>query len=344
MFQDLSKQVQDLLLPKQYFAWQTLLLLSLFSLLVAVAVETVEDGNPVAVNVLSTLSWIFFTCAVWWGLGEKKPVKVGSFSLSPWITGVVLCLFLFQPWRSDDRLRWAICSWPMLSTGIKALPYFVNWELKFSLPKDKDLKMLITTALVNLLLSSWIIFSFRIQDWAARYPSLLVRPLSDSAFVYDFEPDRQQPSQGVLLLEGMIDVIEKDLDAQPWYQTERWLYTLEPNLEVALDDAIDRLDSSEEEIFWQVAVPEPRQFGEGYLLDLKATWTGPVAQDGDFFLEATCKILPVDAPRAVPRQADEPQPVTQETSVDCGEDPPGDRFETSADLAENSSWAIVSEQ
>ena len=333
MFQDLSKQIQALLLPKQYFAWQTLLLLSLFSLVVAVAVDTVEDGNPIAVSILTNMSWIFLTSAAWWGLSEKDPIKVGGFSLSPWITGIVLCMFLFHPWRSDERLRWAVCSWPMLSTGIKALPYFVNWELKFKLPKDKDLKMLITTALVNLLLSSWIVFSFRIQDWANRYPSLLVRPLTDSAFIYDFNPNREQASQGVLLLEGMIGSIEEDLETQPWYQTERWLYTLESNLEVALDEALETLDSSAEEIFWQVAVPQPREFGEGYLLDLTATWTGPVAQNGDFFLTASCKILPVEQARPVPRLPDEPQPVTQVTSVDCGEDPPSDRFETSADVA-----------
>jgi len=326
IFQDLNAQLRKLLVPKDIFAWQTMLLLSLFSLFVAVALDTVDGASFIAISLLTNLSWIFFTAAVWWGLSEAKSLKVGNFSISPWITGAVLCLFLFRPWLSEFRLRWAICSWPVISTGVMALPYYVNWELKFKPPKDQVKKTLVMTLLVNLLLSSWIIFHFRIQDWVSGYPSLLVRSLDDSDFVVDFVSDRAQSSQGVALLEGMIDEIEKDLAGQPWYQTERWLYTRKDELEDALQKTLRRLDAPNEQVFWQVESPAPTQSDQAYLLTLKAIWSGPMARNGAFDLEKICKISPVDAPRSVPRAEDEPQPLTKVTAVDCGEDPPVERF------------------
>ena len=326
IFQDLNAQLRQLLVPKDIFAWQTLLLLSLFSLFIAGALDTVEGASQLAISLLTNLSWIFFTAAVWWGLSEAKSLKVADFHIGPWITGAVLCLFLFRPWLSEFRLRWAISSWPIISTGVMALPHYLNWELEFKPPKDAVKKTLIMTLLVNLLLSSWISFHFRIQDWVRSYPSLLVRSLDESDFVVDFVIDRQQPSQGVALLEGMIREIEKDLDNQPWYQTERWLYTRQIELESALKETLRSLEAPDEQVLLQVEAPAPTQSDQSYLLSLKAIWSGPMARNGAFDLEKICKISPVDAPRAVPTEADEPQPLTRLTEVDCGEDPAEERF------------------
>lgn len=331
-FRDISKQARELLLPKQYFAWQTLLLLSLFSVLMAAALESVDEGNPFAVRLLSTLSWIFLTSAVWWAL-EKNPVRVGSFSISPWITGAVLCFFLFKPWMDDDRLRWAISSWPMVGVVIMALPDFVEWDLKFHLPKSRQRQRLIMTTLVNLLLTSWILFHFRVQDWVTNYPSLLVSQLDNSAFVFDFSgSERQQQSQGVPLLEGMADAIEGDLSGQPWYQTERWLYTRQNRLEKISERMLTTLYAPDEKIFWRLAVPEPRRSGDGYALTLRANWLGPVADGEGFYLEKTCKIMPVEVARSVPRQpARQPSEAagegqvpstSQSTVVNCPEELP----------------------
>ncbi|MEM6867354.1 MAG: DUF5357 family protein [Cyanobacteria bacterium P01_F01_bin.3] len=326
IFQDLNTQIRQLLVPKDIFAWQTLLSLSLFSLLVAALLDTVEGSNPFATTLLINLSWIFFAAAVWWGLSETKSLQAYNFSLSPWVTGAVLCLFLFRPWLGDFRLRLAIAVWPVISTGVMALPHFVNWELKFKLPKDKVQKTLIMTLLINLLLSCWITFQFRIQSWVDTYPSLLVRSLDESDFVIDLVTDRKQPSQGVALLEGMINEIKEDIAGQPWYQTERWLYTRKDQLEAALQETLQTLEGPEEQVFWQVEAPAPRQSDQAYLLTLRAIWSGPMAKNGAFDLEKTCKIGPVDAVRPVPRQEDEPPPLTQVTSVDCGEDAPVERF------------------
>ncbi len=333
-------QLKDLFWPDRYFAWQTLLMLSLFSLIIASLLAAIDGEEYPAVDILTTLSWIFFTCAVWWGTNANKDkFKVYGFYIGPWITGAVLCLFLFWPWE-DSRVRWSLSSWPMISMAIMALPDFVNWELKVSLPKKDRQKSLVMTLLINLLLNSWILFYFRIQDWVTNYPSLLANDLSRSAFVYDFVVDRQPDVQGILLLESTADAIAEELDGQPWYQTERWLYTRKNRLEAIAQRMTNTLGAPEEQIFWRMAVPQPRRLGEGYLLTLRADWTGPVADDENLYVEKTCKITPEKRVRAsgeANQPADEtvdqasgegtteseqiPQTSTL-TKVDCGEDLP----------------------
>lgn len=322
-FKELFEQAKAILLPpKTYFAWQTLLLLSLFSVIVAAILDALDktDNTPLSVQVLSTLSWIFLTSAIWWALSkDQNPIKVAGFSISPWITGAVLCIFLFQP-RTPTRLRWALSCWPMISTAIKALPYFVGWELQPKKVKDKDLQELVVTTLVTLLITSWILFHFRVQDWVSNYPSLLVSGLDRSSFVYDFDQgDRDTRTQGVRLLEGSADAIEEDLDDLPWYQTERWLVNRQEQMERVSGSALRTLDAPTEKIFWRLILPVPRRLGEGYLITLRANWLGPVAKDDGFYLEKSCRIMPKDAVRQIPVEQDKPLPTSKLTEVTCEE-------------------------
>ncbi|MEL7334405.1 MAG: DUF5357 family protein [Cyanobacteria bacterium J06560_2] len=326
IIQDLNKQARALLVPKAYFTPQTLLLLSLFSLLIAAALEYTAGAGFPAIRLLTNFSWIFFTVSVWWSLSRVKNLTIYGFKIYPWIVGALLCTFWFHPWRNEDRLSWAISSWPLISTGVMALPIFVSWDLKLKKLNDKTKKSLITTLLVNLLLSSWIVFHFKVQDWVLNYPSLLFSNTQDSQFIYDFTPERERSSQGGVLLERMAEDIFRDLTDQPWYQAERWLYTRKPRLETLFQDSLDALDSPAEKVFWQLDVAEPRQVDEAYWLDLKATWTGPVRYEGEFYLDKSCKIFPVDRPRAIAQQADEPQPVGKVAQVNCGENVPTEKF------------------
>ncbi len=332
LFRGFRDEVKTLLWPDQYFSWQTLLLLSLFSLLVATIIESAGNRNPWAVTLLTNFSWIFFISAVWWALHEN-PIKIYGFSISPWITGAVICLFLFKPW-TDVRFRWAFTCWPMISTGVMALPFYIDWELKPKTPNQKTQKTLVMTTLINLLLSSWILFYFRVQDWVGNYPSLLVSSFDSSAFVYNFDQRQDRQSQGIPLLETMVSDIEQELTGQPWYQTERWLYTRQPRLEAIAARAKESLDAQNEGDFWQIETPrELRAIEDGYFLDLSANWTGPTSRDGSFYVEKTCKILPTDQTRPVPAevnpqvntptnpvpaQADDPLPTSRSTVVDCG--------------------------
>ncbi|MGB7086815.1 MAG: DUF5357 family protein [Phormidesmis sp.] len=326
--QNASAQIREWLLPKQYYAWQTFLLLSLFSLVIAAALAPLNtEAMPFSVRVLNTLSWIFLTAAVWWALSEN-PIKVNNFSIGPWITGIVVCMFLFRPW-TPTRFRWALSSWPVVSTAVMALPKFVNWELKVKLPrKSEDQQRLVMTLLVNLLLSSWIMFYFRVQDWVENYPTLLVNGFEQSAFVSDFGSERSQQTQGVQLLENMANEITQQLNDQPWYQTERWLYNRQERLQAIALQTKQTLSAPDEGSYWRMAVPEPKRLGDGYLLTLRATWLGPVAHDDGFFLEKTCRIMPeerVRTPPNPPEQSESPsavRPTSTETAVSCNEELP----------------------
>jgi len=336
-FKTYYEKARALLWPEKSLTWQTFLRLSLFSWLVATILVYIEGENYFPVDILSTLSWMFLTSAIWWAINENKnKFKAYGFYFGPWITGAVLCLFVFRPWE-ESRARWAISCWPLISTAIKALPDFVSWELKLSAPKKDKQQGLIMTLLTNLLLTSWILFFFRIQDWVQNYPSLLVSDLSRSAFVYDFVTDREPQAQGIPLLESTADAIFGELNGQPWYQTERWLYTRRNRLEAIAQRMVNNLASPDERIFWQMSVPQPRRLGEGYLLTLRANWLGPVAGNQSFYVEKTCKITPEDRARNVPNSgasnsaaseaedsnSDEVVPqTTQVTVVDCDEDPP----------------------
>ncbi len=333
-------QLREFFWPKDYFSWQTLLALSLFSLLIAALLDYFNGEQYVPVDVLSTLSWMFFTSAVWWFVDTNKQwFTIYGFYIGPWVTGAVLCTFLFWSWE-ESRFRLSLSCWPMISMAIMALPNFVTWELKFKPPKSDKQQQLAMTLLVNLLVNSWILFFFRIQDWVTNYPSLLANDMSRSAFVYDFVSDRKPQVQGVLLVQNTTEAIASELSGQPWYQTERWLYKRRDNLEGIAGRMTDTMVSPTEQIFWQMAVPQPKRLNDGYLLTLRADWMGPVARDETFYVEKSCKILPEERPRpqtsgassavdsadsgseSGDEQADQLAQTSKLTVVDCDEDLP----------------------
>ena len=150
ILKDAIDQIRSLLIPPSYLSWQTCVLLSLFSWLMAILSEG-TDASPFTVALLSTFSWLFLTIALWWALSDN-PVKVGYVSISPWITAAVICVFVFGPWTTE-RLQWAMAVWPVIATVLVAIPKFVNWNLNWQLPKPPIRQYLVVLLLINLLLS-----------------------------------------------------------------------------------------------------------------------------------------------------------------------------------------------
>ena len=58
----------------------------------------------------------------------------------------------------------------------------------------------------------------------------------------------------------------------------------------------NNLAAPDEQIFWQIAVPEPQRLGSGYLLTLRADWIGPVAGNQSFYIENRAKSPPKTEP------------------------------------------------
>ncbi|MEO1593092.1 MAG: DUF5357 family protein [Cyanobacteria bacterium J06632_22] len=316
LIQDVFGQIRGLLTPPRYFAWQTILLLSLFSWLMAAIAEG-TDAQIATVNVLSTASWMFLTIALWWGLSLNPPTifdqtpEIFGFTLGPWITGAVMCIFLFNPW-TDDRLRLAVVSWPVLATLVAALPRFVNWKLELKLPKKEARQPLLLLLLVNLLLMSWLMFHFRVQDWLKTYPSLMAEDIDNSAFVFQVREPDIQASQGIPLLNNAASLLKAELDNAPWPRVERWLLNL--------DEGMNRLASrvninaDDERTFWSLDAPAPAEANNGYQLRLRANWLGPTALSSGHFYEKVCTIVPRQAnPPTDPSQPREVTPVAQVT-------------------------------
>lgn len=287
VLKDAIDQIRGLITPPRYLSWQTLLLLSLFSWGMATLAEG-TGATPITVGILSTGSWIFLTIAIWWGLTDN-PVRIGMISISPWITGAVMCVFIFRPW-TPERLQLAMAMWPVVATILVAIPQFCDWKLDVSLPKPYVRQELIVLLLINLLLSSWILFYFRIQHWFNDYPTLMAENLDNSAFVYRFGDDTNGGSQAETLLTSAADNLVKQLDDTPWPRVERWLLNLDNGINSIAEGVI--LNAINERVFWSLDAPRPKSMSNGYQIRLRANWLGPTAQQNGYYVEKVCTILP----------------------------------------------------
>ena len=287
VFKDAINKIRGLLTPPSYLSWQTLLLLSLFSWGMATLAE-VSEAAPITVGMLSTGSWLFLTIAIWWGLTDN-PIRLGYISVSPWITAAVICVFVFRPWTTE-RLQLAMAMWPVVATILVAIPNFCDWKLDWSLPKPAIRQDLIVLLLINLLLSSWIMFYFRIQHWFNEYPSLIAENLDESAFVYRFGADAGSNSQAELLLTSAAENLAEQLDDTPWPRVERWLLNLDNSINSIAEGII--LNAVTESVFWSLDAPRPSSVSNGYQLRLRANWLGPTAKQNGYYVEKVCTIMP----------------------------------------------------
>lgn len=309
-------KIRALVTPPSYLSWQTLLLLSLFSWAMAALAET-QASSPFTVNILSTGSWLFLTVAIWWGLAQN-PVEIGYVSISPWITAAVMCIFLFRPWTSE-RLQLAMGFWPVVATLLVAIPKFCDWTLNWTIPKPAVRQELIVLLLINLLLSSWILFYFRIQNWFYNYPSLIAEDLDQSAFVFRFGPDTDNGSQANLLLTSASERLIDQLDNAPWPRAERWLLNLDKSINSVAEGII--LNATEERVFWSLDAPRPQSVSSGYKLKLRANWLGPTADQNGYYVEKECTILPRTLKKTAENETPDETPAdpTPVAEVTCSE-------------------------
>ena len=310
VLKDAIDNIKGLLTPPSYLSWQTLLLLSIFSWAMAALAET-QSSSPFTVNLLSTGSWLFLTIAIWWGLA-LNPVEIGYVSISPWITAAIICVFVFRPW-TPERLQLAMACWPVVATILVAIPKFCDWKLDWSIPKPAVRQELIILLLINLLLSSWIMFYFRIQHWFDDYPSLMAEDLDNSAFVFRVGPDSDSGSQANLVLTSATESLIKQLDDAPWPRVERWLLNLDNGIVSMTRDIT--LNSLKEQVFWGLDAPRPKSFSNGYQISLRANWLGPSANQNGYYLEKVCTILP----RVLKSRTGEQQDSTPVAQVTCAD-------------------------
>jgi hypothetical protein len=301
--------------PRQSYAWQTPLWLSILAWLLSwlTTNPNVATAPVTAHAILINFSWAFLIIAVGW-FTTDYPFKILGQNIGPWVTGGLLCLYLFG--RADEPMvRTALLSWPLVSTAIAALPDFFRVDSGFQWPKRlQTQQQLMVLLLINLLLTSWILFSFRTQDWIRQYPGLRGESFDQSLFVIH-QFDREDPtkaadySRGKKIVEGMRNELVQQALGLTRPEMERWLFDNKQNPQIFSDAVMARVAKEEEgdrldQAFWQLEtlIGEPE-----YRVVLRALWRGPRPRVEGHSVQLVCQITFANSNRTQIRCDDDAQ-------------------------------------
>ena len=313
LLQTLWGWISDIVFPKDYYAWQTLIYLGFFSFAMS-WVARLAVGQGITVNIIATAGWIFFALGIGWLL-ENAKVRLFGLPVAPWVMGAIVCIYFFG---LVPRLTWAngFMVWPLVSVAIVAIPQFLTWELRPKLPPPLIRQQLILLLLVALLLSNWFQFYFRLQSWLDDYPSLLADDFSRSGFVVKLPDQGEDQARGIVLLTRTEIEIKAALEDTPWPHVERWLLNLDEQLMGIEDKVMTSLDSSEEADLWQLNGVARGGASNSYTLTLMASWSGPSAIKEGYYLEKICTVQP-RSPSARASETTVDNPSTPLAIVEC---------------------------
>ncbi|MBW4525847.1 MAG: DUF5357 domain-containing protein [Phormidium tanganyikae FI6-MK23] len=296
------KQVRDRVKPPQWASWQTLLFLSIFSVIVAAL--TTSPPPQVAQRIISSFGWIFLILSVWWFVYEppvKKKLTAYGLFLGPWIVGALVCVYLFGTIEGRTvPTQTAFISWPPISALIWASPKFVKSDPNtkspiYSNPTKPKRQDIILVLLANLVISCWFQFYFQIQDWIAQNPALRAEDFSRSAFVW--QPQRFDRaaalSRGADILNLAAQNVRTELEGKPWGQVERWLQQLDQQVPRLRQQVRDQLPRSTEADLWTL---NGRVISSAYDLQLQALWNRPNSRRQGYELTRTCRITQTRKP------------------------------------------------
>lgn len=316
---DLLKEVFALVVPKKWDSSKTLILLGAFSWAVSLLVSSTAQ------NIIAFTGWIFLIAGIHWVMHEEKALKeiltINGFFIGPWITGGLICYFLFGTPEGIPPIAYIL--WPPISTIIAAIPKFIGTDAVYKTPKwvkpnPGDRQYLVNLALINLLLSCWLQLGFTTRQWLADYPTMQFDDFGNSAFVINLQPNRGDSARGVEVLRRAEAELKANLQGQSWSQVERWLLEFDEQLRRLEETVINQLPRARENEYWTVLgkiLP-----GE-YNLQLFSHWNGPSSDAAGFYYTKTCQISRV-APVDVTGQLSNPvQPLPQvgNAKVECGQ-------------------------
>jgi hypothetical protein len=295
--QDLWTRVSSFLFPADYYAWQTLIYLGIFSFTMS-WVARLTVGKGFTVNLIATGGWLFFALGIGWFLEEAK-VRFFGIPVAPWVMGAIACLYVFgiMPWGSWEV---GLMSWPLVSVAIIAVPCFLSWELQPKLPAPPVRQQLILLTLLALLFSNWFQLYFRLQAWFDDYPSLLADDFARSGFVFRASEPPAEKARGIVLLTSAETEITKELDNTPWPYVERWLLGLDERLANIENSTIVSLTSPQESDLWQLQAKRDALENGSYVLNLMALWSGPASTQDGYYLTKTCVVQPRTVAAASP--------------------------------------------
>ena len=307
---DLIASFRGFLTPPQSASWQTLMLLSLFSVFIASFLTPMPQGF------VSSWGWFFLITSVWWFVYQKDVKNSLTFNsifckifVGPWIVSTLICLAVFGSWVDFGKLGSItpplfICI-PPLAALIDIAPQFIqtNPMLKtpeLTLPKTGKRQGIVLFVLSHFLIACWIQFYFLLQIWLDKYPSILSDDFSRSSFVVRVSQSSFQSSRGRDVLNAAESELRDRFNNQTWSETERWLFETKgdswvKDLQSSVQNRLRGKPGSGEVDLWQLGAKvagDTYDSGALYNLGLEATWTGPSADGKNHKVTKNCEIIP----------------------------------------------------
>lgn len=271
--------------PPQLLSWQTSVLLSILVWLTGFFTAGLSQ------DLIAVFSWLLLIIGGSW-FSAENPVRIGIFSVSAWVTGALICMFIFRSW--NERMpSIAYVIWPVISAAIAILAEVVKPGGKLKMPEPKVRQNLIILFSIHLLISCWIQFHFYIQTWVEKYPSVLADDFSKSTFVVKLPTSSPPSSKGVEILNAIELRMKKQIDNQPWPEVQQWLKTADLKINTLAKETEKEITTPEEITIWQFEV-KVLPTKTGYNLNAIAKWPGLSAQPGGYNLEKTCQISPIE--------------------------------------------------
>lgn len=303
------KKTVNFFIPPTVFSYQTLILLSIFSHLMSFL------ATGIVRKFFIGMVGVFLVLGVYWGTtsnkklwlyrDEKAKPKKEGLPLSPWITGVIVCIYLFITFPRlifgsipESGGQAALVSWPIISAIIAAAPFFMRLEgeeLTAKTPPPPKRQSLVILFGINILLSCWFQFYFLIQNWLTQYPSLLADDFQQSAFVERVIPTLPVAPRGVEILNAMEPPLQEQLNGKLWSEVEKLLLKEEREKWVTsiAEQAKTKLSPLKEDRLWEVT-SDVSSRESGYNLELQAIWQGPRSQEGKSYpIQKSCQITQV---------------------------------------------------
>jgi hypothetical protein len=325
---DVFNAIVKVLSPPKWDSWQALIWISAFSWFVSMV-----PGEPVIQSLIATFGWIFLIPGVHWFIHEeklkagpnivinvKKGLTFNKFFFGPWLTGALVCIFLFGGLLDSPNYVGFLC-WPPISAAIAVAPKFISSSSdgpKYDFPKKAgDRQEIIILMLSNLILSCWFQLYFSTQSWLQNYPTLLSGDLNRSSFLVKLNSSDRPSPRGFTILEEAGEIVTNELTGQSWSMVERWLLDLDQQMKLIEETVMSQLSEVEENTLWSLqgrTVP-----GTEYTLQMYAVWQGPTVDGKGYYLTKACQITRGPGTRiTVSGQSDAP-PTTGLARVECGD-------------------------
>lgn len=281
-----NKKVQKAMLPPKVVHWKTPLLLSIFLALLSVAAVTDWATRTLVFD----MSWLFFTLSMGL-LTSQQPFVIKGVSLSPWVTSILIGLWLLVRLPAD-RKEIAWISGPIIAVVILAAIEVWNSESKRESIRSLVRPQFLMITLIHLVFSCWFAFHFLIQGWIEQYPSVLSQDLRKSDYVVTFQQPTINRSRGVVILNAMDRYLQNEARTKPWPQVEQMLIDIDNERFFLKNQALTTIGVVPEDASWDVKTSIV-QGQSRYQLEMQATWLGLVFRPEIYSFTKSCEVFDI---------------------------------------------------